>query len=141
MTSLQACEEAAPAYPATLGEWRVDSAFVDSLSRLVPTDSLHHAMRAVLPAEDLEAAHQHAELHQAGFSGFDMEPTPPWSRSSGWTMRSDERPYYYTLELKPTQAEQREAHAVVPNYLNDSEGSMLVTSAIKSLLYRCGQLQ
>lgn len=53
----------------------------------------------------------------------------------------DERPYYYTLEPKPTQAEQREAHAVVPNYLNDSEGSMLVTNAIKSLLYRCSQLQ
>lgn len=61
------CHEAPPLYYGTVAEWQRDSAFVDSLSHRVPTDSLYTAWHAALVAEDLQAAHQritciHVEL-------------------------------------------------------------------------------
>lgn len=55
-----ACDEPQrpPSYPGTVAEWQRDSALVDSLSRLVRTDTLYHAYHASLDAKDLQAAHQ-----------------------------------------------------------------------------------
>jgi len=56
--AITGCGEEPPYYDGTVAEWQRDSAMVDSLSRLVPTDSLYAAWRAVLVAQDLQAAHQ-----------------------------------------------------------------------------------
>ena len=53
-----ACSEAPSYYPGTRAEWQQDAALVDSLSYLVPTDSLYRAYHASLEARDLQAAHQ-----------------------------------------------------------------------------------
>ncbi len=52
------CGGDVPLYHGTLAEWQRDSAVVDSLARLVPTDPLYHAYHGALTASDLNAAHQ-----------------------------------------------------------------------------------
>lgn len=63
---VSACKAQAPTYEGTLADWQRDSATVDSLARLVPTNPLYHAYRKSLSSSDLQAAHQLIACFQFG---------------------------------------------------------------------------